>query len=171
MRTLNQIKLIRLLALCVAATAFLVAGGRHLAAQDSSPEAQPITDTVLASGMPSDAPGKVLQIERFTIAPGAAIPTHVHPGAYLIYVETGEFGFTVIQGEALITRAGSTTPETIAAGTEVIGHPGDVIFENAGVVHSARNAGTDQVSVLTSALLEAGVPSLMPSNDMGTPMA
>jgi quercetin dioxygenase-like cupin family protein len=148
----------------------LVAGGRAVA-QDGTPPAQPITDTVLASGMPSNAPGDVLQLERITIAVGAAIPTHVHPGAYAIYVESGSFGFTVIKGEAQIVRAGSTTAEKIEAGKDVIASPGDSLFENGGVVHSARNAGNDMVIVTTAALLTAGMPSLMPSNDMGTPVS
>ncbi len=140
-------------------------------AQSSTPAAAPITDQVLGQGLPSDAPGKVLQIERITIAVGAAIPTHIHPGAYVIYVDSGDLGFTVIKGEAQITRAGATTSETIAAGSEVIAHAGDVVFENAGVVHSARDAGTTPVVVLTGALLIQGQPSLQPSNDEGTPMA
>ena len=170
---MRTIVMARMLALGAAVVVLsLAVGGARLAglaAQDASPEVPPITDTVLGQGMPADAPGMVLQFERITIEPGAAIPTHVHPGAYVIYVESGDFGFTVIKGEAQITYAGSTTPETIAAGTEVVAHPGDMIFENAGVVHSARNAGTTQVSVLTSALLIAGQPSLQPTNNEGTP--
>lgn len=152
-------------------SAVVLAAAGGTAAQDATPAAQPITDTVLAMGMPSSAPGNMLQLERITIASGAAIPTHTHPGAYVIYVESGEFGFTVVQGEAQITRAGSTTTETISAGAEVIVQPGDSIFENGGVVHSARNAGDTTVSVLTAALLGAGMPSLQPTNDSGTPVS
>ena len=120
--------------------------------------------------MPNDAPGKVLQLERITISPDASIPTHTHPGAYVIYVESGDFGFSVIKGEAEITHAGAMEPEPIAAGSEVIAHTGDTLFENGGVVHSARNAGTTPVVVLTAALLAADEPSLQPTNDEGTPM-
>jgi quercetin dioxygenase-like cupin family protein len=151
--------------------ALALLGTARAMAQDATPGAEPITDTVLASGLPSDAPGKVLQLERIAIAVGAAIPVHTHPGAYAIYVESGEFGFTVIEGEAQLVTAGSTTPQTIAAGSEVIAHPGDAIFENGGVVHSARNAGNDPVVVLTAALLMQGMPNLQPTNDQGTPIS
>ena len=157
------------LLVAIATLVWIVAPRGISLAQEATPDAPPITDTVLGSGMPLDAPGYVLQLERITIAPGAEIPTHVHPGAYVIYVESGDFGFTVVKGEALLTKAGSTEPETIAAGSEVIAHAGDVIYEDTGVVHSARNAGTEMVSVLTSALLMSGMPSLMPTNDQGTP--
>jgi quercetin dioxygenase-like cupin family protein len=151
------------------AAIMLLAAAATAAAEESTPEAAPIVDMVLGHGLPADAPGKVLQLERVTIAPGAAIPTHIHPGAYVIYVESGDFGFTVIKGEAEITHAGTSATEPIAAGEEVIGHPGDVLFENAGVVHSARNAGSEPVVVLTAALLAADQPSLQLTNEEGTP--
>jgi quercetin dioxygenase-like cupin family protein len=159
---------IRRLAVYVAVGAFMLsAGGATLAREAMEPSA-PITDTVLAAGMPEDAPGKVLQLERYTIAPGAEIPTHIHPGAYAIYVEQGKFGFTVLEGDAVLTKADSSTSETIAAGSEVIAQSGDEIFENGGVVHFARNAGDTTVIVLTAALLEAGEPSLQPVDAPGS---
>jgi quercetin dioxygenase-like cupin family protein len=154
----------------VAAFTLLAGAARTIGAQEATPAAQPIVDELLGHGLPADAPGKVLQLERVTIAPGAAIPTHIHPGAYVIYVESGDFGFTLTKGEAEITHAGATSGEPIAAGTEVIAHAGDALFEIGGVVHSARNAGDTPVVVLTAALLAAGQPSLQPTNAEGTPM-
>ena len=154
----------------VAAALMLLAARTTSAAQDASPEAQPIVNTILGRGLPNDAPGKVLQLEQYTFAPGAMIPTHTHPGAYLIYVESGDFGFTVIKGDAEITHAGATEAEPIQAGAEVVAHQGDALFENGGVVHSARNAGTTPVVVYTAALLDANQPSIAMTNDEGTPM-
>lgn len=162
---------LRRMVLAVALAALVLATAGGTLAQDATPEAQPVTDTVLAMGVPNDAPGKMLQVERITIAPGAAIPSHIHPGAYAIYVESGQFGFTVTKGEAELTRAGSSSVEMIVEGSEVIARPGDSIFENGGVVHSARNAGDTPVVVLTGALLTAHVPSLQPTNDEGTPVS
>ena len=167
---MHRSTLVRTLTLVAAALALLVAAGGRLAAQDATPAAQPITDTVLGRGLPTDAPGKALTLERITIAPGAAIPTHVHPGAYVIYVESGDFGFAVVKGEAQFTRGGAdAAEETVQAGAEVVAHQGDTLFENAGVVHSARNAGDTPVVVLTASLLAADEPSLQPTNDDGTP--
>jgi len=148
----------------------LLAARATSAAQDATPEAQPIVNTILGRGMPNDAPGKVLQLEQYTFAPGAVIPNHIHPGAYLIYVESGDFGFTVIKGDAEITHGGSMDAEPIQAGAEVVAHQGDSLFENGGVVHSARNAGSEPVVVITAALLAADQPSIAMTNDEGTPM-
>lgn len=136
-------------------------------AQDATP-APPITITVLGKGLPA-APEQYLELDRVTFAPGATIPTHVHPGAYLLYVESGDFGFTMLKGEAQLTRAGETTSQPIAAGPEVVAHAGDVIYEDAGVVHSARNAGDMPLVLLTAGLLASNMPSLMPTNAEGTP--
>ena len=49
---------------------------------------------------------------------------------------------------AQLTHAGETTSQPIAAGPEVVAHAGDVIYEDAGVVHSARNAGDTPLVLL-----------------------
>lgn len=169
--TMDSLRRLALLAALTALT--LGSGAGALAHEKAEPKkaAQPIQNTVLAAGMPNDAPGMVLQLERYEFAPGAEIPMHVHPGAYVISVQSGQFGFTVVKGEAILTRAGTTTPERIAAGAEVVARAGDAIFENGGVIHSARNAGDTPVVVLTAALLEAREPSLQPTNKDGMPVS
>jgi quercetin dioxygenase-like cupin family protein len=135
----------------------------------ASPAMQSVTVEMLGSGMPNNAPGLSLELQRVTLQPGAAVPNHVHPGAYVITVQSGQFGFTVVKGEVQFTKAGSTTPQTISAGTDVIGQAGDTFFEQGGVVHSARNAGSTPTVVLAAALLDPRMPFLMPTNDQGTP--
>jgi quercetin dioxygenase-like cupin family protein len=158
----------RCLSAATVALALILVGSASTQAQEATP-ASAITITVLGVGMPTAAPGQYLELDRVTFAPGATIPTHVHPGAYLLYVESGDFGFTVLKGEAQLTRAGESTPQTITAGAEVVGHAGDVFYEDAGVVHSARNAGDGPLVLLTAGLLASNMPSLMPSNAEGTP--
>ncbi|HEU5432612.1 MAG TPA: cupin domain-containing protein, partial [Thermomicrobiales bacterium] len=143
---------------------FALAAGRAGVAQTATPAPGPIAITMLGKGQPANAPSNYLELDRVTIAPGASIPTHVHPGAYVLYVESGDFGFTVIKGQAELTRTGSTAPESLSAGPEVVGHAGDAFFENGGVVHTARNAGTTPVVLLTAGLLANDQPSLQPSN-------
>jgi quercetin dioxygenase-like cupin family protein len=152
-----------------AALALVLSLRGAMSAQEATPAPQPIVVTDLGRGEPTNAPGNYLELDRVTIAPGATIPTHIHPGAYVISVESGDFGFTVIKGEAQITHAGSTTTEPIAAGPEVVAHAGDAIFETGGVVHAARNVGTTPVVLLTAGLLANDQPSLQPTNDEGTP--
>ncbi|MFN8592155.1 MAG: cupin domain-containing protein [Thermomicrobiales bacterium] len=144
----------------------LLAGSSR--AQEATPPA-PITVSVLGKGMPAAAPGQYLELDRVAFAPGASIPTHIHPGAYLLYVESGDFGFTVLQGQAQLSHAGATTAQPIDPGPEVVAHAGDVIYEDAGVVHAARNAGDGPLVLLTAGLLADTMPSLIPTNAEGTP--
>lgn len=154
----------------VAALALFALAARGGLAQDASPGPSPIEVAMLGKGMPANAPGNYLELDRVTIAPGGQIPTHVHPGAYVLYVDSGDFGFTLIKGEAQLLRAGSTTPEALPVGKETVGHAGDAFFENGGTVHAARDAGTTPVVLLTAGLLANDQPSMQMTDDQGTPM-
>jgi quercetin dioxygenase-like cupin family protein len=157
----------------IVVTVLLVTSASELAAHSATPapatEGTPITDTSLGHGLPANAPGQVLTLERITLQPGAAFPVHVHPGAYVVVVDSGTLEFPILKGEAVVTRAGSTTTETIKAGTNIVLHAGDSLFEHEGVVHTARNASNEPVVILAASLLAADQPGLQPSNDQGTP--
>ena len=131
---------------------FLLSADGVSLAREAMERSEPITSTVLAKGSPVDAPGKMLQLERYTLAEGASMPEQSRPGAFVVYVQQGLFAFAVVEGEAAVTKAGSPRSDIIEAGTEVIAYPGDEIFINGGVVHTARNAGSTTVVVLTAAL-------------------
>ena len=142
-------------------------------AQGSTPATDtPITVQALASGMPSDSPGKAILLLRITIQPGAGFPDHIHPGALVIAVESGDFAFTLVQGEADLTRGAATgspaATEQLTAGQDVVAKAGDAIFEQAGVLHSARNAGDTSVVVLVAGLVDPTQDFLQPM-EMGTP--
>ncbi len=51
-------------------------------------------------------------------------------------------------------------------GTEVILEPGDAIFYEDDVVHTARGAGSEEAVVLGTLLLTTGEPLLMPADEM-----
>jgi quercetin dioxygenase-like cupin family protein len=158
--------------LFAAAALFAGSTASFVAAQSGSPTpAKPITADHLGDGMPANAPNQILSLDRFTVQPGGAFPVHKHPGAFVIWVESGDFTFTVIKGEATITRADGSGTQTFGAGESVVGHPGDVFFEQAGVVHTASNDGSVPTVVLTASLLATDQPMLMPTNDMGTPVS
>ncbi len=129
--------------------------------------AEPIVIENLGSGMPSGTPGKAILLLRITLQSGAAFPAHIHPGALVIAVQSGDFAFTVLTGQADATRGvASGTPEateTLAAGQEVVFHAGDEIFEQEGVVHTARNSGADPAVVLVAALVDPTKPFLQPA--------
>ncbi|MGH2615400.1 MAG: hypothetical protein ACRDJC_09195, partial [Thermomicrobiales bacterium] len=74
-----------------------------------------------------------------------------------------------LEGTAHIVRgaaAGATGPveDVTEPGTEVILEPGDAIFYEDDVVHTARGAGDEPGIVLATLVLTAGEPLLMPAD-------
>jgi quercetin dioxygenase-like cupin family protein len=149
-------------------------GSRAFAgAQEATPSggAAPIVVESLGSVPAPDAPGKVLVLLRVTLAPGAIVPTHVHPGQLVVAVESGAFALTPLRGQGRVLRADAGTPtaaEEVAQGTEVTFQAGDWFVEPPDSVHSARNPGDTPTVLLISGLVAADQPILMPM-EMGTP--
>jgi hypothetical protein len=118
------------LALSVLITALL--GGRpaldQAAAQDATPAvglapiASPaaielgVTVEYLSNGTGGEVGDAVLELVRITILPGAAIPSTMHPGSALIFVEQGSVEVSTTDGAALdlveSTSAGAFATET-----------------------------------------------------------
>ncbi len=112
------------------------------------------------------AAGQTLYQARFTFNPGAEIYPHSHPGSVLLCVSSGAFGWTLVEGVAHVVR-GSASGEEVATedlgtpGDEVVLEPGDAIYYEDDVVHTARGAGDEPAIVLGTLLLTAGEPFLM----------
>jgi quercetin dioxygenase-like cupin family protein len=146
------------------------AGGAIVAA----PLAPGVTAEVFA-GAPSDrAPGQTVYLARFVFEPGAEIFPHSHPGTTILGVAEGSFGWTLLQGTAHVVRGSASgsptgTEDLTDANTDVVLEPGDAIFYEDDVVHTARGAGDTAAVVLGTLVLTAGEPLLMPVMDMGTP--
>ena len=114
----------------------IAAGG--FAAQDAS--AQPgITRTDLQRHDLSIPGREVIQV-RVGFAPGAVAPPHRHPGEEIIYVLEGAIEYQ-IEG---------VPPKTYRAG--------DALMVPAGVVHSAKNVGSDNAAELATYVVEKGKP-------------
>jgi quercetin dioxygenase-like cupin family protein len=99
---------------------------------------------------------------RLTYAPGGTLNSHTHPGASVLYVESGQLVYTLISGTATVTHApmetgtpAATEPLTVG---EIVLSVGDSLFEDADVIHTARNDGTEPVIVLIANLLTTGAP-------------
>jgi quercetin dioxygenase-like cupin family protein len=152
----------------------------HAVAQESTPAAtgtEAITVIELAPGVtaeifagtPSDrAPGQTVYLARFVFQPGAEIFPHGHPGSVVLGVASGSFGWTLVEGSAQVVRgaaSGATGPgEAITEpGTEVILEPGDAIFYEDDVIHTARGAGDEEALVFGTLVLTAGEDLLMPA--------
>jgi quercetin dioxygenase-like cupin family protein len=177
------IRLIPVVALVLAG--FVVWGfGPTVWAQDATPAAAPITVNELAPGVTAEvlaaapsalAPGQTVYVARFIFQPGAEIFPHSHPGTTVLGVLSGSFGWTLEAGSAHVVRgagSGATGPaeDLTEPGTEVILEPGDAIFYEADVIHTARGAGDTEAVVLGTLVLETGAPLLLPADmQMGTP--
>ena len=149
-----------------------------LAAQEATPAAPAISVIELAPGVtaevfagaPSDrAPGQTVYLARFVFQPGAEIFPHTHPGTVVLAVASGTFGWTLQEGAAHVVRgaaAGATGPveDVSEPGTEVILEPGDAIFYEDDVVHTARGAGNEEALVFGTLVLTSGEPLLMPAD-------
>jgi quercetin dioxygenase-like cupin family protein len=170
----------------VALFALVIVGTLGFASRISAQEATPPAGVELAPGVYAEvlagvssnrAEGQTLYGARFTFEPGQAIFPHSHPGTTLLVVDSGRFGWTLVQGTAYVIRgaaSGATAPtETLSeAGDDVTLEPGDAIYYEDDVVHTARGAGDEPAIVLGTLLLTSGEPLLMPMDGMamgGTP--
>lgn len=161
---------------------FAIAGGltTSVAAQDASPAADASGITVIElapgvtaevfAGAPSErAPDQTVYVARFVFQPDAEIFAHGHPGTTVLGVASGSFGWTLEEGTAYVIRgaaAGATGPveEITEPGTEVILEPGDAIYYEDDVIHTARGAGDEEAVVLGTLVLTSGEPLLMPAD-------
>ncbi len=136
-----------------------------------------VTAEVFAGAPSARAPGQTVYLARFVFQPGAELFPHNHPGTTILGVASGSFGWTLVEGTAHVARgaaAGATGPteELTEPGTDVILEPGDAIFYEDDVVHTARGAGDEEAVVFGTLVLTSGEPLLMPADmDMGTPDA
>ena len=144
-------------------------------AQDATPAASPaagpvgVTAQLLGSGQPSVAPGHELSLRRITLEPGGSIPAHTHPGALVIYVESGTWGHIALREGGQITRAavnGTPGPtEEMPVGEEMILTAGDWIYvEDPG--DDVWNAGDEPVVLWIAGLTRVGEPFTSIATDM-----
>jgi hypothetical protein len=137
-------------------------------AQEATPPADPmagVTVETLGSGLPAPSPGYTLVLLRITMAPGALIPRHVHPGQVILYVESSTFGATFGEGDAMITRAATQgTPVAAAPVTpnvEITMLPGDSVSYSKVATHIMHNLGDKPLVLLVSALLSSDQPGFI----------
>lgn len=161
-------RIIRLLTTLAFVAVAAVAARAGAAAAPPAPQpvtvpcATNVSVQVFGNARPSAAAGQALVLARLTIAPGGDIGAHTHPGTLVVSVESGTFGFTLIEsGEMPIMRSGEAgTPaveEPVTTGHEVELTAGDW-FVDSGMIHSARTIGDEPAVVIFTGLIEAGQP-------------
>jgi quercetin dioxygenase-like cupin family protein len=171
------------LALAAGGSGSLQAADETAPPASTTPPAAPISAIELAPGVtaevfaaaPSDrAPDQTVYLARFVFQPDSEIFPHSHPGTTVLGVESGTFGWTLLEGTAHVVRgaaAGNTGPveDLTEPGTEVILEVGDAIYYEDDVIHTARSAGDEPAVVLGTLVLTTGEPLLMPADmDMST---
>ena len=122
----------------------------------------------LNEGQPTAAPDHTLVVYRVILSEGE-IPSHIHPGTTVLSVESGTLSWTLQAGTATVIRPGAAPEQVTEPGTELVLGPGEGLWYNADVVHTARSAETVPASVLVSSLWETGQPAFTVTDEHGTP--
>ena len=118
---------------------------------------QTVKREVLASGYPSEAEGRILELVRYTIPAGVKLPPHIHPGMQIEKVEMGTLTYNVVKGTAKIKRANGKE-ETLDAGQTTRLMVGDSLVEPGGMVHYGQNETEDVVILISASLLDSQKP-------------
>jgi quercetin dioxygenase-like cupin family protein len=124
-----------------------------------------VTRQVLGGSTSDTAPDQLVELTRVVIPAGDHIPAHTHPGPQLAVIVSGTLTYTVIEGEAELTRDAGTDDaesETIESGESVELEAGDTLIEPAGMAHQAENETDDPVVIHTSSLFPEGEPPSSP---------
>lgn len=140
--------------------AILAFGGVVVNSQETSAPntyTQSVTREVLANGYPIQDQKQILELVRYTIAPSTKLPIHTHPGMQIERVEAGTLTYTVVKGEAKVTKANRT--ELVLQPWQTIQLTiGDSLVEPAGMVHYAENNTNSPVILLSASLFDANQP-------------
>ncbi|NMF65563.1 cupin domain-containing protein [Brasilonema octagenarum UFV-E1] len=118
---------------------------------------QSVRREVLASGYPTQDQKQILELVRYTIAPRTKLPTHIHPGMQIERVEAGTLTYTVVQGEAKVTKANGTQL-ILQKGKTIQLTVGDSLVEPAGMVHYGENLTNKPIILLSASLFDANQP-------------
>ena len=133
--------------------------------ESSSPNTytQSVRREVLASGYPTQDQKQILELVRYTIAPRTKLPTHTHPGMQIERVEAGTLAYTVVQGEAKVTKANGTEL-ILQKGKTIQLTVGDSLIEPAGMVHYGENQTNKPVILLSASLFNTNQPKAILTN-------
>lgn len=134
-------------------------------------QAQPVVREILGQVEdPPGAPNRRLTLVRYTIAPGAELAPHVHPGIQMGSVVSGTLSYRVVSGTAIVHR--SVDPTGLPAAVEELVGPaetklstGDTILEEDPMVHFGANRTTEPVVILAALITEAGADLAVPVSD------
>jgi quercetin dioxygenase-like cupin family protein len=162
-----RFRLLALFAVAVAVAIAITLAAGAFAARMHASATPTVSRVALAQQVnPRGAPGRTLGVSRVTIAPGAQIALHHHPGTQLAYIERGVLTYTVRDGSVNVMRgAADQSPKLVRkvrAGQTGKIRAGEWIVEQPSTIHSARNDGTVAVRILLATLFTNGSPPSLP---------
>lgn len=131
----------------------------------ASADPAPVVRTALAeSRNPAGAKGETLGLSRVTVAPGAELALHRHPGTQIATIARGTLTYWVVRGAVEVRRGNPETPggaklvRTIRSGQRGQVRTGDWIVEKPGTIHHAANRGKVEIEILVATLFRNGAP-------------
>jgi len=133
-------------------------------ASDASPTATvAVQKDVLGTDVdPPGALGRTLTLIRYTIAPGAKLAPHVHPGVQMASIQSGSLTYTVVSGTATVQRAGGSAVEPVTGPSTITLGPGDAVIEKDDMVHFGANTTDGPVVIVATLLTEDGSELAIP---------
>jgi quercetin dioxygenase-like cupin family protein len=137
------------------------------AAQTSPPAANPdVVRDVLGQIDSSISPGRTLLLAERSFPAGSDSGFHPAPGPVVLYISSGTVVYSVQEGVALYTPAGSTETQPILPGQSMTVYAGDTVTYDEGVVHDLKNDSSDEAVTLEARLnpIETPAPAATPSN-------
>jgi quercetin dioxygenase-like cupin family protein len=111
---------------------------------------------------PPGAPARRLTLIRYTIAAGAQLAPHTHPGVQMATIESGTLGYNVLAGRATVRRAATSMTEYLEGPAATTLGPGDSVIEPFDMLHFGANTTTSRVVILATLLTEAGKDLAVP---------
>lgn len=117
---------------------------------------EPVVRDLLAQMQdPPGADGRTLTLARYTIAPGAQLPAHVHPGVQMAWIESGALTYTVESGTAIVHRGGAHDAQDVTGPAVVTLEAGDAVTELGDMVHFGANDTELPIVIVASLLTES----------------
>ena len=130
--------------LCLVAAMSAVAATNSLAQVGTTPKAPLFSSKPVQSIPVTGDPSKEILLLSVSIAPGGAVPVHIHPGDCVGSVVEGSVDLIVESKE----------PRRMSAG-ESYANP-------RGTVHSFRNTSESEVRLLNALVVDKGAPPVQP---------
>ncbi len=137
------------------------------AAQSSTSVANPdVVRDVLGQIDSSISPGRTLLLAERSFPAGSDSGFHPAPGPVVLYISAGTVVYSVQEGVALYTPAGSTETQPILPGQSMTVSAGDTVTYDEGVIHDLRNESSETAVTIEARLnpVAAPTPAATPSN-------